>query len=253
MKIPKYKFDSDIELMNLGDIHRGSKVHDTKLFQKAINYIKNHNNCFWYSTGDMLDVNIPSSKFFDTASAPLSVEQQALYYELDEIADKGLFIVGSNHHKRFERVTGLNLDEIIAKDLGIDYLGYSTVVNITCIRTSYFMVAHHGTGNGSTMGAKANRLEKFGSLYHGADIYTKGHTHTYTTFKSTMKYIDRKRNLISHIEANFVSTAHCLQWKGSYGEEKEYPETTPGFSIIRLRGSNNGNGTNKKVGIDLFN
>jgi hypothetical protein len=55
-KIQQYRFDTTIELVNLGDLHRGSAAHNNKLLKTIIDYIFKNENCFWVSTGDCLDV-----------------------------------------------------------------------------------------------------------------------------------------------------------------------------------------------------
>jgi len=252
MKIKQYKFDNSITLFNIGDVHRGNKGHDNKLFQKVIKYIKEHDNCYWLSTGDLLDVSIPSSEFLDLDGKSLGVEYELLIDDLWEIRDKGLCIVGSNHHKRFQRATGMSLDRLIAKELNIDYLGYFGIIDIVCGRNSYITALHHGIGSGRTRGSKSNNLERLQALFPCADIYMEGHTHTYDTWKTVIHYLDRKRNNVAKMLSTFVVTGHCLIWEESYAPELKLSEHPQGFAMLELAASNVGRISNKEVKVDLF-
>jgi hypothetical protein len=252
MNIRQYKFDRDIVLFNLGDVHRGNIAHDNKLFQKVINYIYEHDNCYWFSTGDLLDVSIPTNKFFDPRGLPLDSEYKALIADLYPIKNKGLFIVGSNHHKRFERVTGMAIDTFIAKELDLDYLGFFGVVDIVCDRGSYITASHHGVGRGQTRGSKVNNLERLSKIFPSADIYVEGHTHTYDTWKDIIPYIDRKRNKVSKFVSTFAVTGHCLNWEESYAPELKLKEAPKGFLMMSLKATGAGTINTKKVDVDLF-
>ncbi len=252
MQIKQYNFDSDITLFNLGDVHRGSKAHDNALFTRAIEYIKTHENTYWLSTGDLLDVNLATGKFFDYDSMALNEEYYALLSQLAEIKNKGLCLVGSNHHKRFDRATGLSIDKLIARELGIDYLGAMGLVNITCGRTSYFTALHHGIGGGRRRGAKSNNAELLERCVPGADIYLEGHTHTYDTWLDEVPYIDRKRGLFSTSVARFAVTGHCMSWDSSYALEKKYEPKPAGFAMLDIKANMAGNKRNKRTKCELF-
>jgi len=252
MQIKKYNFDNSITLFNLGDIHRGNKAHDNNLFKKVVNYIKEHDNCYWLSTGDLLDVTIPSNKFFDFDGLKLESEYEYLISDLYDIRKKGLCIVGSNHHKRFERAVGMSLDKMLAKELGIDYLGHFGLINILCGKNSYVTALHHGIGRGRTRGSKSNNFERLANLAPCADLYLEGHTHTYDTWKTVNNYIDRKRNKTTKMLSTFVVTGHCLTWGDSYAAELKLEEQPKGFAMIELLGSSIGRAEDKKVKVDLF-
>jgi len=100
LDIPKYTFDSNILLFNLGDIHRGDLCCNTKLVHKAIRAIAATENAYWVSTGDMLNCAFKNSVSDSYKSAPLGVEYKWLRNELKPIAHKCLGVVTSNRQKR---------------------------------------------------------------------------------------------------------------------------------------------------------
>jgi hypothetical protein len=247
MDIPQWVFDHDLYLFNLGDVHRGDHCCNVPLFHKVVKAIRDNDKAAWVSTGDLLNVALKTSVSDSYKSDPLGVEFKKLKAELKPIAHKCLGIVGSNHHKRFEKSVGMNLDELICESLRIPYLGISNVINITLGRASYYTAMHHGVGGGVLRGGKTTNLERLDTIYPGCDIYLEGHTHTYASFCNLIQYVDKKRDKITQYKAWYCCAAHFLDWKKSYGEEKKYRPMPPGAAFLHLKHCGAGNQKNKKV------
>jgi hypothetical protein len=252
MNITQYQFDGDIEVINLGDVHRGDYNCDTNLLNRAIDYIKKKKNCYWISTGDIANVGLSSSVSGSYGSETLNRELQLIANDFEPIADKCLGFVKSNHHNRLDKVAGMSLDEIIADKCNIPFLGAFGIVNLTCGKLSYYMVMHHGVGGGRMRGGKVNNLVRLGEIYPCADLYMEGHTHNYSAIPEGYKYIDRKRNRISEGKSWFICTGHCLKYDRSYGADHKYKPAAPGFAHVKLKGSKVGKQIFKKITSDLF-
>ena len=115
------------------------------------------------------------------------------------------------------------------------------------------MALHHGIGAGRFRGSKSTNLERLANVYPGADIYMEGHTHTFDFFVNKMQYVDRKRGNLVDYPAYFCTTAHFLNWRGSYGEEKKYVPSIEGCAMLKLFHSTSGNFNRKKVHGNLAN
>jgi len=252
MKIIQYNFDQGIELINLGDVHRGDFCHNNKTFMRVVNYINDHSNVYWVSTGDLLNVALRNSKSNVYASKSPQDEFDLLMAELKPIANKCLGIVKSNHHARFDRETGLSLDQLITERLEIPFLGGIGVVNITCGAAAYFIVIHHGIGMGKMRGGKTNNTEYLSRVVPGADIYLEGHTHSFDHFINEAQNIDRKRNIVSSIPVHFVVTGHFLDWEDSYAADLKLPPMPLGSARMILKWAGRGNAINKSVKVDLI-
>ena len=161
LKITQRRFDSAIEIVNIGDLHRGDKCCDYQSFYNVVEYIANNKNTYWVSTGDLLNVALKSSKSDVYSSLSVKEELKLFIEEISQISNKCLGIVGSNHHRRFEREVGLSLDEILCVQTDLPYLGDIGVIDCTCGGCSYFIALHHGVGGGRTIGAKSNELVRF--------------------------------------------------------------------------------------------
>jgi hypothetical protein len=253
LEIPKYTFDSNILLFNLGDVHRGDLCCIDSLFHKAIYAIERTPNAFWVSTGDLLNCAFKDSVSDSYKSKPLGAEFKTLKAELAPIAQKCLGVTTSNHHRRFEKKVGMSLDEILCDSLGLPFMGNSCIINLTLGRACYYVALHHGIGGGRMRGGKTNNLERFFDIYPGADIYMQGHTHTFDFFIEKIQYIDRKRGSLVSYPAYFCTTAHFLEWKESYGEEYRFKPSKEGCAVLTLYHRKKGNFAVKKVKADLFN
>lgn len=250
MYIPKYEFSGNVKLINLGDIHRGDDSCDVNTLHKTIDYIRKDDDARWYSTGDLLNVALKNSKSSVYSSMSPKKELKTLKAELEPIARKCLGFVGSNHHNRIDNETGLSLDEYIAAELNIPYLGKIGLICVKVGASCYYMAMHHGTGGGKKRGGKVNSLSELAVVLPGADIYSEGHSHSYVSFVDDVPYIDRKRTAMQMVPATFVTTGHYLKWEGSYAQDSKYKPMPIGSSILELYASEGGN--KKKVVVDLL-
>ena len=219
MDIPKYMFNHDLKLYNLGDVHRGDPAHDNYLWKKIINKVHEDKNARWVSTGDLLNVALKNSKSDVYNSKNLNSEWNLLKKELAPISQKCLGFIKSNHHRRFDKETGLSLDSILADALKIPFLGGMGLIAVQCGRACYYIAMHHGTGGGKKRGSKTNNLETLGEVIPGADLYMEGHTHAFDHFINEVRYIDRKRGGIRQYKATFCVTGHFMEWEDSYAED----------------------------------
>jgi len=252
MEIKKYTFDSDIEILNIGDLHRGDHACDVALFYDVVNYVANTDNAYWVSTGDLLNTAIRNGKHSAIyGSYKLEDEYMFCLDEFRPIAHKCLGIVSSNHHLRMFNAVGMSLDKMFCRELNVPYLGDMGVINIICDKNSYYAAMFHGTGNSGTIGAKTNGLERLAGIFPCADLYMTGHTHTYQSFIAEVPYIDRKRGKMTYFKSHFCTTGHFLDWDKSYAPQlglRPYPK---GAAHVSLSGHPGGNV--KKIKIDLFN
>ena len=249
MKIPTFKFYSDINIYNLGDVHRGDDACNVALFRKVVNTIAEDDIGWWISTGDLLNVALKTSVSDSSKSKPLGKEFDLLIEELQPIKKRCLGIVDSNHHRRFDRAVGMSLDAVISShvDLQIPYLGKIGVLNVVCDSAAYYIVLHHGVGFGRKRGSKANNLEELGDIIPSADVYMEGHTHSYDYFINEVPYIDKKRQLLNYHKAHFATTGHFLNWEDSYAQDFKLRPKPQGVAMVTLSANTVGRSAMKSV------
>lgn len=252
MEIHKTNFDKDIKLVNLGDVHRGDKCCNVDLFHKHIDFIKENEDVYWCSTGDLLNVALKTSLSDVYTSSSLQYEYDAIVEELKPISHKCLGITTSNHTNRFDKAVGMSLDKLVCTALNVPFLNDFGLLNITCGRTSYYVAMHHGCGGGRTRGAKSNELYRLGEVIPGCDLLLQGHTHAFEMFVDETPYIDRKRNKVTYLQSYFVCTGHYLNWEGSYAQKFKMKPAPQGSAMITLGYNQSGIQANKSITVDFL-
>lgn len=252
MRIPTYRHNDDRHLWYLADVHYGDDCCNRQLFRKTISTIASDPVADVLLGGDLNNIAIRNSKSSCYGSMAPKKEYREVMDELEKIQDKIRGSVSSNHHDRVDNEVGLDLDEIISRELKIPYMGALGVVNIVCGRCSYIVAFHHGKGSGKRQGSKANDLEDLGDLVQGADIFCQAHTHSFQWFQSSIPYIDRKRGLFSYHTAHYVTTGHYLNYDGSYAQTMKLRPKPLGTAMLTLHANNTGNSDYKKVEVSLF-
>jgi predicted phosphodiesterase len=242
--IPKRTFDlSKLKIVNLGDVHYGNVACKKDFFKKVVTFIEKNTDVYWLSTGDMLDVNISKSPFYDPNSLEINDEFNELVDIIKPISYKCLGFVGSNHSHRIHKLAGLNLDQILAKFCTIPYLGNTGLINCTLIQgkdinrnrvQSYYISMTHGFSGGTTLGAKANSVQRLYDMVPNVDICLEGHTHTFITTAKEVYSINRSSNKLTSNIVTLCVCGHCLDWAKSYASSGKYQPTPVGFPLITL-------------------
>lgn len=246
--IPKRTFNlPELKIINLGDVHYGNIACKKNFFKKVVNYIKDSSNVYWLSTGDMLDVNISKSPFYDPSSLEINEEFNEIVDILEPISGKCLGFTGSNHSHRVHKLSGLNLDQILAKFCNIPYLGNTGLINCTFLNNrknlSYYISMTHGFSGGTTLGAKANSVQRLYDMVPNVDICLEGHTHTFITTVKEVYSINRSSNKLTSNTVTLCVCGHCLDWAKSYASAGKYQPTPIGFPLITL--------TSKQKNVDI--
>lgn len=237
----KHNFNGDIEIMNIGDVHRGSVACDTALLHKTINYIKENPNCYWVSTSDLLETALRGDKFGAIYhSMSVQDELDTLVEEFRPIADKCLGFVDSNHHGRIQKVVGLDVNKILASELKIPFFGDVGYMKLVCDRNAYNVHLYHGNGGGVTPGAKTNASVSTANMVPDADLYLSGHTHNYLHYPQEICKTDDKRDKTDDIIQHFVTTGHFLIYEKSYAIKALYKKGPRCASLVLLKGGNGG-------------
>lgn len=249
MKLKTWNFDQDvISIVNLGDVHYGNPQSDRKGFQRVVDMIKDNENMYWVSTGDLLEVALIDSAGDVYNSQSLQTELDELVKILEPISHKCLGIVGSNHHDRLARKTGLNLDQLLADKLNIPYLGYFGFLRVVLNGVGFYISMHHSYGFGRTEGSKANTLAYIGNVVKGFDLYLTGHTHSFRYFLDEDYVLDRKHARVMKVLTHYVCTGHFLNYDGSYAEKRPLKPKPKCAAMVTLFGKRNGK--HKEIRVD---
>ena len=218
-----------IELMPVADYHWADPNSDHDAIMEDIAYIRDHDNVFCVLNGDLMDCAIASS-IGDTYGATVSPMQ-----ELSEcvklfkpIADKILCVVAGNHERRHYKTNGIDLTELMCRELGIADR-YSSTTALLFIRFGrldghrnhhrkvlYTAFVTHGSGGAKKEGGKLQKLADLANIVD-CDIYIAGHSHLGGGFKDGFARPNAANSSITYGVRVFCNTSAKLSY-GGYGE-----------------------------------
>ena len=237
----------EIELHILADLHLGDKHCDEALIKKRIDHIRDTENAFLILNGDILNWASKMSVSDVYAETLSPMEQIKKYVDLfAPVKDKLIALTQGNHESRAYRTEGVDLTQIVARELGIEDR-YSPESCVVFLRVGhycrpgrhgepvpYVIFCNHGSGGGRKEGAKAIRLADMASIVD-ADIYVHSHTHMPMAFRQSFFRVSIHNQSVQQVDRLFVNTAAALGY-GGYGEAQEYKPASTQTPVIRLSG-----------------
>jgi predicted phosphodiesterase len=238
----------EIDIMPVADYHWADPNSDHDKIMDDIAYIRYHDNCFCVLNGDLMDCAIASS-IGDTYGASLSpMEELRVCTELfAPIANKILCVVPGNHEARHYRTNGIDLTELMCRQLGIEDR-YSPTTALCFIRfgqlaegarhkrkAAYTMYVSHGNGGGRKEGGKIQRLVDLSTIVD-ADIYLCGHTHLPAMLKDGFARPSMANSSITYGTRLYVNTSAKLNY-GGYGDTQGFKVPCTDTPLIHLSGT----------------
>ena len=237
-----------IEIYTLSDLHLGDRNCNYKELLEQVMAIEANPNAYVILNGDLIN-NATTQSISDTYSETISPMDQlrqatALF---EPIKHKILAITSGNHENRTYRTDGIDLTEIMARELGVgdryapesvtlflrvgDKVGKTHKNQQIC----YTLFITHGSGGGRREGGKINRLVDLASIID-VDIYIHSHTHLPAVLKQAFYRADSKNSTIALVDKMFINTNAWLNY-GGYGEAHGYKPASTKTPVIYLDGS----------------
>lgn len=247
MKVIRKTLPKEIEkltIIPISDVHIGDKQADLKAFKDTIDRIKNEPNTYTILNGDLCNVALKNSKS-DVYSDDLTPMEQVLKVIefLEPIKDKILVMSNGNHEDRITKETSIDVLQLVAKQLRIEqvyspswwylYLGFGESNKHKNVL--YTITGYHGSGNGNTTGAKANRAKKMSQVVL-ADIYIMSHVHEPINTKGVIYVPDYQHRSIVKKEMYYSISNSYVEYEGSYAERMGLIPSNNGTSEIELDG-----------------
>lgn len=233
IKVIKVTLPSDLEeleIVPVGDIHVGDEFYDEKMLKNLIAYVLEKENRYIILNGDMMDMALKTS-VSDIYGATMSPAQQVQYVAklFAPIKDRILACGTGNHSERVYKSTGIDVDYLLALELGIKerYSNNSFVIFLKVgeSHTSrpskikqqvYSIFVQHGRGGGRKMGAKVNRLVDMDNIVANADLYIMGHVHSPVNLPQSTFISDEQNMTISRHTGYYMIHNAFLSF-GGYG------------------------------------
>lgn len=228
------RFDGDICIYPIADVHFGSIDHDEKGWSAFCSRIKDEENAFLILNGDMIQNDTRNSvgSPFEAICRPSEQKKRMVEY-LAPIKDKILCITSGNHERRslkdadddpaYDISCKLDLEEIYRQNaaflklqLGHEAHGKGRP---DVPKQTYILAVTHGSGGGIYTGATVNRNERWGTAIDGADCVIVGHTHKGAITRPAKIQIDARNNFVNITDYLVMS---CVSWQkyGGYPLQK---------------------------------
>lgn len=242
-----------VEIYTLSDLHLGDRNCNYKELLEQVKTIEANPNAYVILNGDLINnatTQSISDTYSETASPMEQLKQATALFK--PIKDKILAITSGNHENRTYRTDGIDLTEIMARELGVGdryapesvtlflrvgedgvrkYTNKPNLVRQIC----YVLFITHGSGGGRREGGKINRLVDLASIID-ADIYIHSHTHLPAVLKQAFHRVDTRNNTVALVDKMFVNTNAWLNY-GGYGEGHGYKPASIQTPVIHLDGS----------------
>lgn len=243
---------SRVEIVPLGDIHKGEEHIDNKALYSAREYILKEKNRYVVVNGDVINLALKFSKS-DVYGEQLSPMQEIeLIAEfLKPLKDRILVIIAGNHEGRLYKETGIDAGLLIASELGLKhkYSKESAVIILSFgysdrnkkqryedrkIKLTYSIYCHHGFGGGRTNGSKLNKVVSLDNIVD-ADLYIMGHHHTPSSTKQDFFRVNYRTKDIEQVTRAYMIHGAWLKF-GGYGEQFGYAPSSISLSRAILNG-----------------
>lgn len=263
-------------IVPLADVHYGNKYFSLTEFENVLFWCKEH-NAYICLNGDLIENTLKSSpaSIFET---DCSVQSQMAYIveKLKWFAEnkKIIFMNEGNHEDRALKETGISPSQMIVSLLAqydntlpqrysqdgtyaFIKLNHSKSKVKKDKKSVFTMYALHGTGGGTTIGAKVNKLDNMRQVIP-AQIYIRSHTHEPDYHTGSYFEIDPHNSCdVKEITAHFINTGSFLKY-GGYSSKAGMKPTSRAVPVItlkvierRIKGKKDIRYTDKIVKVDL--
>ncbi len=220
-----HKFDDDVIIYPVADVHLGAMEHAETEWQAFIKRVEQE-NAYLILAGDLINNGVRSCKFvnpFEETIRPMEAKERMTKY-LEPIKDRILCIVSGNHEQRTYKESDQDITYDICAKLGIEHLYRENIVYMkiacgkrvdkTSYRAAYSFVVTHGSGGGIYTGAAVNRNERFGNIIDGLDCLVTGHVHKGFVTKPAKIVIDMRNEAVKVSHYTVVSCESWLNYGG---------------------------------------
>lgn len=236
----------EIEIMALADWHWSDPQSDHNKIKADLEYIATHDNVFCILNGDLLNCAIRSAVSDVYAEITPMEELRACVDLFEPIAHKCLCVVQGNHELRHARTNGIDVTELMCRQLGIEDR-YSPTTALLFVRfgrlgsdqhfrkVAYTIHVSHGNGGGRKEGGKIQRLADMSTIVD-ADIFVVGHSHLPALFKDRFARPCMANSSITYGTRLYVNTSAKLDY-GGYGEVFGMKVPCTDTPIIHLSGT----------------
>ena len=218
-----------------GDVHIG---HPTCLEEQArakLDY------CLKTETplvvmGDIIECGLTGSVGDSVYMQRLNPQQQmdtAIEW-LEPLAKKGLILGlhAGNHEARITKATSIDVSKLMARQLGVPYLGSACWHLFYVGKERYTLYTLHGASGSRFIHTKLKAVTDIAHYFPTADIVAMGHVHDLASVAIERQTVYGTG--IVHRKQYCLLTGHYLGYKESYAEAKGMPPSKVGSPEVKF-------------------
>ncbi|MGI5828451.1 MAG: metallophosphoesterase [Patescibacteria group bacterium] len=229
---------SCLNLFPIGDAHYGDPAFDEALFKQTINNVK-YSGGQVILMGDLIENanrNSVGAGVYHQEINPMDQYKQMLTY-LNPIRDRVLGILIGNHEDRVFQDCGFNVTELMARELGVDYLGWGGYFVLKVKSQVYKIFATHGSSGSRLPEGKLKACKEVGKN-KDVDLVLMGHVHEIVGDYDEIECINPETLEVYYKRKYFETTGHFMgKYNGeAYYMKKSMPKTKLGSPVINLFG-----------------
>lgn len=232
------------------DWHLGDPHCREDIIKQRIEEVKGKDNAFLILNGDLLNnaTRHSISDIYNETEPPMKQIHRAIEL-LEPIKDKILAVTSGNHCLRTQRNDGIDLMEIVCREMRIEdkYSATSCLIFLKLGKSNaggkkgakerkicYTIYTLHGSGGGRKEGAKAIRLADMASIID-ASVYIHSHTHLPMIMKQSSFLTCNSTLTVRKVDRLFVNTGAALEY-GGYACAQEFKPASTSTPVIYLSG-----------------
>lgn len=221
------------EVMFIGDCHLGSPQFDKPRFLRMLDYcIKN--KLYVFLMGDLIELatrHSVGSGVYEQDFAGQSQHEQMMEW-LKPLADSSLILglLQGNHEERVYKESGINISKVMARELGVPYLGDACWNHFRVGKQSYSIYSLHGRTGSKFDGTALLALERLAAPFH-ADLVVMGHAHKCIS-SSVLMYKLHNGSVVEH-KKHLLITGSYLKY-GGYAQTQGLPPSKLGSPKVKF-------------------
>ena len=224
------------ELVFFGDWHYGARECANEKAVRMLDYCLKK-KIYVLLMGDLIEAGTRYSVGAGVYQQKLNPQQQMEYVveKLKPLADAGLILgsIAGNHEARIEKETGIDVGKVVARLLGIRYLGYACWNLFKVGKQNYSVYALHGSSGSRFVYTKLKALVDISHSFD-ADLIAMGHVHEISSTSQNVQKIDMRSKTITERKKFLLLTGHYLKYDQSYAQAKGMPIAKMGSPKVKL-------------------
>lgn len=226
-----------ISLVPLCDIHYGALTCNRPKFEAYLEYILKSDDTYCFTVGDLQENATKTSIGRGVYEQEEQPEAQ-LEYMVEALsplvaAKKLLGVQPGNHEERTAILTGFDPTRMLAKLLGVPYLGYQGYWLFDLGPEQYRMLSFHGKSAATTRAGRLNAVRRLNQVAD-ADLYVMGHVHDICYEPDYLWVIDERTGEVVRRTRHYVIAGSLLSYFGGYPEMAGYPPGPVGLVRVDL-------------------